>query len=540
MVFIPRWHRYKSSKPAVSDLNLEHHLARGLDLYFANPAAAESLTGDVFVETIVGDSPVYDGESAIFSGSGMLSFAVSDELSLVRDISRGRDHTILIGLSTTNSTDFRYVFAEDRWDSGENFFQYIENGFIKFHIRDAGWSYNFVLTGPFIADGNEHTVAVKYQNETRQHSLFVDGQFYDSSTPGSDPTFWGGYVFFGGRSGAAESERFDGRLFFIDTRSDALLDEELEELTFARYQILKPRRNYYLLSNSVAANDLSANAKSTTKTTAQINADISVVSASAATSTSNAAISAQLDLSGISASISNANGQLSADVAITAAALVKSLSNATIDLSALIQTQSNAKASGNASLSTEANADLSATGSSSADTDATLSLNATLSGIAVSNALTQANISTGQGLSANSNSSASGSGILLVDVPVSGQTKSYVKVSGGLSAIVPVVSSSASASNVTGGLNVSANLSALALANALIAAGLTVDENGSLSATSKSSADTDAVINLQIPLSVNALANASTVGALSQGTANIPQIDRWTVTAQQRRYSVCA
>lgn len=526
--FIPNWKKYRTRTPANPQINESNELVDGLfcSIIFGKEVVPVDLTDNV---KFTSESMVVQGYESLvgnyFSSSEIISSArvPSGPVSIVCDFSA-------YSLATsTGAGQVRELMTTRNANESAGFEIFSSN---NYHSKKGG-------VGEFAGIAAEKNLVVDgvLQASTISDENLPINQRVVMAVSLSDSAFGNDF-----RVGAHSNPfYYDGVIGVINVWTKEFSTDELISLSENPSQILKPQRKFFVFNGGASTVDLSGEATVSATTSATINASVSVVSASAASSTSNAAISAQLELSSISASISNASGQLSANISITAAALAKSVSNANIDLSALMQAQSKASAEGGGLLTADTgNTDLSATGLSSTDTNATLSLNATLSGIAVSNALTQANISTGQGLSANSKSSASGSGILLVDVPVSGRAKSYVKGLGGLSAIVPIVSSSASASNVTGGLNISANLSALALANALVQAGLTVDENGSLSATIKGSAEADAVINLQIPLSTNALASAKAMGALSQGTANIPKKDRWSSVLNARRYSVCA
>jgi len=397
--------------------------------------------------------------------------------------------------------------------------------------------------GVFLTDGNFHTYVAQVQTVSgiRTVHMFRDGKLLDSKaiTLRSDPTT-GNYINFGttslhhnrGFSGAI------GALFLINKPSPIDVSQTLSE---APYQILKPRRKWFVFKNVIGGTGaLTGNATASAKSTGTFNSDIPLSGASTTVSRGNGAVSASVPLSGISSAITGSDANITATVSLTATAISQALAGAGLSLDALLSGGAGNTADGAGSLSANsASAALSGSGAASANASGDIVLQATLSGAAISNALANAGLVSGNAISGAAGSTSSAAATLVQDIPLSGSCSAVANGTGNVSAIVPLTASGASAANMTGGLTVSVAMSASALAKSLAQAGISATTRNNLAGSAAAAAQSAGSIQLSVPLDAQAVVNAVASGVLTQGVQSIPQIDRWTVKLNSRRYAVC-
>ncbi len=536
MVFIPRWERFRDKKPDSSyELDTSHELSQYVERCFI---FADDLFFDIIEQRSYNPTGTitrkFDG--ARFNG-------VSKVILNDKKIKPQNEVSILFGV-TRERLQNEGIFSDKNdtnWATSEG---------ISFNLRVDGLLFKHGVSETFSIDssvGVLQNIPMHIASTSKVGGLIT--LYQDAKTPSAyskrevvtAQTVSSYYSKIGTYYSEGDPWSLKGTLHYLYKINKELDSAAIQSLYEAPYQILKPRRRFILLPTAAANSAaLTGNAAANANSAATFTADIPLSGASTTVSRGNGAVSASVPLSGISSTISGSAANITATVSLTAAAISQALASAGLSLDALLSGGAGNTADGAGSLSANsASGALSGSGATSAKAGGDIVLQATLSGAAISNALANAGLVSGNVISGSAGSKSTAAGALVQDIPLSGSGSAVANGIGNVSAIVPLTASGASAANMTGGLTVSVAMSASALAKSLAQAGISATTGNNLAGSADAAAQSAGSLQLSVPLDAQAVLKAVASGVLTQGVQNIPQIPRWSVNLNSRRYALC-
>ncbi len=501
MIFIPRWQRYKDKKPSsFPEINWNNEITEGLNAFVFPELDTNLVTG---IDSVQSD---FTRENDHISLNGSQVGVVLD----ADDIDDVSNSITLLSIADVSQTDINMLLGRDQNGGTGRTYQFrINAGSLEtihwpgviFHMHPGGTAGK--RTFSWVKDGTTS-------------KLWIDDSLNSNTGAASTLDKRGTDMSIGSRVKDAAlnfSEALNGDVYLSIEWNRALSDDEYLSVLEHPYQLLKPKRRFFVFSSTAGAAALEAAATAETQATGNIDTAIPITAASVMVATASGTLTVPAAELAATAQIeSSASGALNTQINLSGAAIAEALAQAPlqtqINLVGQAQIESTATADLNAGIGLSGNA------TQQVGANASLTTQITLSGEAISEALAQANLTApGSGLSGHATVEANAYGALVTEIPLTAAATAQATLSGQLQTAIPLQAVAVSAVNVSGGLETTIEFNAHALAEALVQGDLTV-ENG-LSAAVLIEALSTADISTQIQLSTQALVSAQAAGALT-------------------------
>lgn len=254
-IFIPRWEKFRRRKPADAVLNENHDAAQDLVGYWLMDDLNKDLTGNnngSDVGTI--SRSTHDGEYY----SHISSDNTADRINLGSipstnpiSCSAHNEISIIAGIDNTRNSSYHgNVFPRiiDKSDGGSAangwaLYPRVSDGDMSIEIAGSNYIWESDTSKDFLI------VCATHASNTAR--AFEDGNFIGSSSlPNNLPTATTNAAI--GNWNHSTDRQFRAPIYFVGVYDKKISDELARELTTFPYQVLKPKRKYWMLGGTVS------------------------------------------------------------------------------------------------------------------------------------------------------------------------------------------------------------------------------------------------------------------------------------------------
>jgi len=289
--------------------------------------------------------------------------------------------------------------------------------------------------------------------------------------------------------------------------------DAIKSLSENPYQILKPRRKFFVFGGAGGGITLGAAAQSNTTSTANLTTQIPLSSAVLSVATASGAITLPINLQGAAAVVTLADGVLSTQIPISGTVIAEALAAAGLDTNIDLIASVDGRANAGGDLTTLGGG-LEGAAAAIASSSASITAQITLDAAALAEVLAAADLTApGTGFAGDAIAQANAGGVLVTDIQMAAAPTATATVNGSITTGIPIEASAAVVANVLGGLSTSITFDAAALAQTLVQGDLTAAQG--LSGAVLVNALADADLDTGIFMSAASLVEATAVGSLT-------------------------